>query len=170
MPMWGSHQYALRTNEAAFKMVVRTIEDYSPFLNKNIEALAIFWLPFMRILQSPSNKLQKLRNWSGKGSLTWKHYVILIDLTSWVMQEEEGADGGTGTDGKLESLPGSRCNIILAAQYYCQAGVKTLTHRGGSEMSVLHHHHFLQSSHCAFANENLLHHLQITFKDQRHSQ
>ena len=106
----------------------------------------------------------------GEG-ITWKHSVILIDLTSGVMQDEEGADGGTGTEGKLESLPGKTCNIILAAQYYCQAGVKTLTHSGGSEMSVLHHHHFLQSSHCAFVNENLHHHdLQITFKDQRHSQ
>ena len=106
----------------------------------------------MGILQSPSKRLQKPRNWSGKASLTWTPYVILIDLTSWVMQEKEGADSGTGTEGKLESLPGKTCNIILAAQYYCQAGVKTLTHSGGSEMSVLHHHHFLQSSHCAFAN------------------
>ena len=78
------------------------------------------------------------------------------------MQDEEGADGGTGTEGKLESLPGKTCNIILAAQYYCQAGVKTLTHSGGSEMSVLHHHHFLQSSHCAFVNKRQHHHqLQI---------
>ena len=86
------------------------------------------------------------------------------------MQDEEGADGGTGTEGKLESLPGKTCNIILAAQYYCQAGVKTLTHSGGSEMSVLHHHHFLQTSQCAFANQQHHHHLQITFKNQRHSQ
>ena len=94
---------------------------------------------------------------------------MLFWLTCWVMQEEEGADGGTGTEGKLESLPGKTCNIILAAQYYCQAGVKTLTHSGGSEMSVLHHHHFLQSSHCAFANRHHHHQLQNTSKDQRHS-
>ena len=63
----------------------------------------------------------------------------------------------------------ARRAILFLPQYYCQAGVKTLTHSGGSEMSVLHHHHFLQSSHCAFANRHHHHHLQITFKDQRHS-